>query len=817
MPLHGDAEALRPLLGQHIEHTPVFPLIHLIRKEIEQNVDAALTEEQFNAADINFTLMRPAASRLAALENMATIYALFVVRAWFNFQSEHDLPKAPLWESRATCAELLAIKVATRFAQHDAHKIDSHDRAVAHLKLVTALTKSWDPLAGATAAALDEIRHTVGDDDELTQPASALDAAISTKSKRFLSHALVQDVVEEIWNGKIEFTTLSTRAVLADNYKTRQVAFYDCWDGPVLNHYRLRVPKYGAILEFLNFVLLFASFLICISNRDFHEVTTWEIVFNVMAVAFLLEEYTAAQEHGLNIYMANIWNGFDTAIITDQGLANNDGAASELAFDILACEALILFPRMAFFAMSDNVVIIALQGMIKEFCFFIFLAAICFSGFLFTLWKLAAGTKTVGSIAWLMVQVSFGNTYLSFQQASDFHKTFGPTLMVLFAAMSNTLLVTILISILSNTYSRIDANATQEYLYQFAVSTMEGVKGDALFCYQPPFNLVAYVVLFPASYLVSPHTFHRLNVFLMRLTSFPILIVITVYERYLAQGRKFRQSSANMSRSLVGLLPKNVKYSALYEVVMGGQSTDLLEAIFDVEDVTFEEIRAPMNEEERLHLRSFPSREHGAVSRLLGEDEIDDDDQTISEPISPIAQQARRPLAGEGPFRPVSQISLVRTATSERGRSTSRPPVAPLRTPQINTTNLPSLATAAENGVTSPISRLFFGPRRPAAAAAAAATANAAANAANAAANAAALASAQLAAQSAESLAQKTEAATAKMEEVISGIQALEVHRIKDEMKELQERQARIENLLMMLTRGMRADSSLQSSSSVRR
>lgn len=28
--------------------------------------------------------------------------------------------------------------------------------------------------------------------------------------------------------------------------------------------------------------------------------------------------------------------------------------------------------------------------MIKEFCFFIFLAAICFSGLLFTLWKLGA-------------------------------------------------------------------------------------------------------------------------------------------------------------------------------------------------------------------------------------------------------------------------------------------------------------------------------------------------------------------------------------------------------------------------------------------
>lgn len=69
--------------------------------------------------------------------------------------------------------------------------------------------------------------------------------------------------------------------------------------------------------------------------------------------------------------------------------------------------------RLAFFVMTDNVVIMcadlslvpaeisnvnvrALQGMIKEFCFFIFLAAICFSGLLFTLWKLGQFTCSNG-------------------------------------------------------------------------------------------------------------------------------------------------------------------------------------------------------------------------------------------------------------------------------------------------------------------------------------------------------------------------------------------------------------------------------------
>ena len=123
----------------------------------------------------------------------------------------------------------------------------------------------------------------------------------------------------------------------------------------------------------------------------------------------------------------------------------------------------------------------ALRAMMAEFAFFICIAAICFSGLLFTLHTLSAGGPapwTWKSIAWLMVQVWFGNTYLSFAQAASFHPIFGPFLMTGFAALSNTLLLTskfewrgsvysdatrqltalsVLISILSNTFARIDA------------------------------------------------------------------------------------------------------------------------------------------------------------------------------------------------------------------------------------------------------------------------------------------------------------------------------------------------------------------------
>ena len=45
-------------------------------------------------------------------------------------------------------------------------------------------------------------------------------------------------------------------------------------------------------------------------------------------------------------------------------------------------------------------------------------------------------------IVWLMIQIWFGNTSLSFGQASSFHPVIGPIVMTVYAALSNTLLLT---------------------------------------------------------------------------------------------------------------------------------------------------------------------------------------------------------------------------------------------------------------------------------------------------------------------------------------------------------------------------------------
>lgn len=105
--------------------------------------------------------------------------------------------------------------------------------------------------------------------------------------------------------------------------------------------------------------------------------------------------------------------------------------------------------------------------------------------------------------------------------------------MVTFAFLGNTLFLTILVSMLSNTFSTIVANATAEIAFRRAVLTLEGVKGDAIFAYQPPFNIIALFILVPMRFLVNARWFHKIHVASVRAINSPILLFIALLERRL--------------------------------------------------------------------------------------------------------------------------------------------------------------------------------------------------------------------------------------------------------------------------------------------
>ncbi|EAU85471.1 hypothetical protein CC1G_06372 [Coprinopsis cinerea okayama7 len=636
-----------PLLAptaENLAKVKVFPLIPALRKDVTKTIDSALSWEQLTAADINFSIVRPLVNKYARLRNISVVYACLVVRQYFLTESEAELAYAGVMVSRASLCEILAIKLLGRFATH-------------YIQLVAVLTTSWNPLAGASQQVVEEVKMNMGSKDNDIGPAvhSAIEMAIATEAKDFLASTVTQKVVNDIYAGRVVFTVAANRSLLADNYKSRAIEIYDPKRSSWLDHYRLRVPQYGNYLEFINFAILLVMFMLCLSNQDKSQVTPYELVFIVFAAAFTLEEYTASTGHGWIIYIANIWNAFDFTfiliflayvVLRIQGLSNGNCTllilssyvppykticaaveTSAMAFDVLACGACILFPRLAFFFVSDNLVILSLRAMIVQFAFFITIAAICFSGLLFTLWTLAADNPegkdwSAASIAWLMVQIWFGNTSLSFDQASSFHPLWGPILMTAFAALSNTLLLTILISILSNTVARIDANATKECLFQYTISTVEGVKSDALFSYQPPFNLLAFLLLKPSSFFLTPRQLHTFNVFLIRVTSLPQLIVIALYERYLASGfytssgapsiGKLREAFKDVAQGFYNSLPRHLRHMPLVEAVVGSVESELWEAIFEVcedDEVVGDLWSSEEEDEDGPALKSVHSRE----------------------------------------------------------------------------------------------------------------------------------------------------------------------------------------------------------------
>ncbi|KAF7327794.1 hypothetical protein MKEN_00359200 [Mycena kentingensis (nom. inval.)] len=743
----------RPLLAptpEFLATVPVYPLIPSIKQDVSKTVDSALSWDQLTASDVNFAVVRPLVLKYAKLKNMAVVYACLVNRAFFLEESENDLAYAGVMLSRATLCEILAMKLLSHFASN-------------HITLVAVLTTAWSPLAGALPEVVDEVKQVLGSKANVNDAQSALEMAISTDAKRFIASPVTQHVVNDIYSGRIVFSTAARRSMLADNYKPRAIQIYDCRDAPFLDHYRLRVPKYGAILEFLNFACLLVTFILCLSTQDYERVTFWEGVFFIFAAAFTLEEYTASNEHGWIIYIANMWNVFDSSFIAIcliftfmriKGLLHNDLAASDMAFDVLACGACILFPRLAFFAVSNNVVVLSLRAMIAEFLFFMSIAAICFSGLLFTLWTLGKATWTLKAISWLMVQIWFGNNYLSFSQAESFHPFFGPILMTAFAALSNTLLLTILISILSNTVARIDANANQEHLYQFTLATMEGIQADALFSYQPPFNLFAFALLKPLSYILSPRRLHSLNVLLIKSTSLPILVLIGIYERYLADGQALRESSRDAAHTIFNSLPRQIKNIPFVEALVGSTSSNLYDAIFEIDAPPptglFDENET---DDEHPQLRSMPSRESFASE---------------PEPGPVPAPGNLVPGAGAGGVRRAMSHKSLGAPTTPTRRNRERSPLgSPGRQRPMSALDV-HVATAEVSGSRSPLARFFAHVEPPTAQ-----PANA-----------------------------NLEATLRRVEGMVEDIRDLPVNRLKQEMRELQERQARIEQLLLTLTRG---------------
>src|SRR5690242_11296920 len=67
-------------------------------------------------------------------------------------------------------------------------------------------------------------------------------------------------------------------------------------------------------------------------------------------------------------------------------------------------------------------------------------------------------------------------------------------------------------------------------MYMFSVKVMEEVKSDVLYEFQPPFNILAGLVIWPSSWIFSVDNTIKISRAMLRILYFPELLIIYIYE-----------------------------------------------------------------------------------------------------------------------------------------------------------------------------------------------------------------------------------------------------------------------------------------------
>ncbi|KAF9240653.1 hypothetical protein BU15DRAFT_73884 [Melanogaster broomeanus] len=579
------------------ENVEVWPIIHMIRGDVIHYIDTPLSFEALIAPDLTYTLIRPLEDKYNAIHragNKSVVFCFLLNRVYFV--RDQNLTTIPLSSTRATFCELLAIRIL-------------RDNSHSMFDLVRTLTTSWPVWSGADPHAIEMAREEREDLEE--RVGNAIEMAIISKARRFIKSSPCQKVIDGIWvygtclnasiqysksslcSGKCVYQAESSHSILSDRYKRTPIHFYDPHKAPLLDHYRLKVPAIRAVLEYINYLILFVLFIVAIEMNERRIINTPEMLFMVYALGFTLEKLAAMQERGITVYFKGTWNGFDLAFVTAYfiyagfriyGIVYHQHWAQDIGIDFLAVIACLLFPRLAFVTLKNNLMVLSLRAMMMQFVALMLIAAFCFCGFFYALWTLSrkGAGYSASTIGWWMLDLWFGLDASGFDRAGEFDVVFGPMLMIMYACMSNTLLLTVLVSILSNTFARINEDAAAEAYVQ--ESSINDRRADSLFSYQPPINVVALCILLPSSYVLSPRWFHKVNVFLIRATNFPILLMIAWYERLAKRNSTvgFYDTIASVLEKVTDALPRTVKRMSLLEGLAGSGAD--IDVIFDIEE-----------------------------------------------------------------------------------------------------------------------------------------------------------------------------------------------------------------------------------------
>ncbi|KAF2188231.1 hypothetical protein K469DRAFT_703705 [Zopfia rhizophila CBS 207.26] len=371
---------------------------------------------------------------------------------------------------------------------------------------------------------------------------SALEIASVSGSKKFLSQRPVQKIINGIWRGDIVFwETLSVNSVKHPKLYNRRRADPFC---------RLRVPRYLKIFETVFFATFLALYYAVLVHRSFSHVTSAEILLYVWIVGFAYDEFGEWIDAGqTSFYASDFWWMWDISIVLVGvvffvlriiGLTMSSAGVIDLSYDVLGLEALFLVPRICSLLSLNpyfGTLIPCLKEMTKDFVKFLSLVVILYLGFLTTFTLLARDQFTPREMSWILVKVFFGSSYLGFDVAQEISPYFGPPVMLVFVALTNILLITSLISLLSNSLTKVLDHAREEYLFLYSVYVLEASASNRLTYYFPPLNLIP-LVLRPLRLIVPSERLRSARIVLLKATHLPFVGAIWAYEEFIAVRKR---------------------------------------------------------------------------------------------------------------------------------------------------------------------------------------------------------------------------------------------------------------------------------------
>lgn len=553
---------------------------------------------------MNVAVVRPLVDHLYDPDDVSIVFCLLVNRVQFLREQSYQAHHQTVNITRAHLCELVAGRILRRFDE-------DHEGRMGLLLLANVLVAGFEVFQNAPAQIAREHRtdthwtikwHLARPEHQ--RMLTALEVAIVSEAKGFLSSSACQKIVENVYRGRIIYTPTSFIDILPDHYKKRGITLYDPRRAPILNQYRLIVPRTRNIIETVQFIILLVLYIATMISKSrtvgagHTRFTSLELVFIVYAIGWNMDEIASVCEHGWTVHTENLWSFLDIAFVLIfsvyfcvrmHGLATDDPASGWLAEDILALGAPVLLPRLAFCAMPENMLFISLRAMMGDFSFLTLVAAWCFGGFILAMWWLSETqegflTHTVITISKWMLWIWFGLDGTGIQRSVEMHWFLGPLLMITFAFLGNTLFLTILVAMLSNTYNNLSRNATAEIQFRRAVLTFEGVKSDSLFAYRPPTNVLAFMILLPLKFILTPRWFHKVNITAVRVLNAPFLLLISWYERrYLWKRARFL--SPPRKHTWLSMWERFGAHGDLQAVFDADPPQEILDEMDDVDDV----------------------------------------------------------------------------------------------------------------------------------------------------------------------------------------------------------------------------------------